>query len=187
MADHIHDLVVHILWGPSTASVEDKIANSKTLGDGHITGGSMVLDPAAHLDPLSACDSGEKISCSSACGVNGSSNGAIAITEGNDNMADAAPDAAEEKISFAITIINHSITVDGHTSHSMDALKENTISLGFSSESNKAVIRIVEAIHSGESIELTMSNMLSCPHILGGKEAKPEHMESEENSADAIP
>lgn len=40
------------------------MANSKSLGDGHITGSSLVNDPAAHFDRLSACDSGEKSSCS---------------------------------------------------------------------------------------------------------------------------
>lgn len=64
MADPIHDLVVHILCGSSTASVLEKHAISKALGDGHVTGSSMVLDPAAHLDRLGACDSGEKISYS---------------------------------------------------------------------------------------------------------------------------
>lgn len=64
MADPIHDLVVHILWGSSTASVLEKHASSKSLGDGHITGSSILLDPAAHLDRLGAWDSGEKISYS---------------------------------------------------------------------------------------------------------------------------
>lgn len=89
-------------------------------------------------------------------------------------------------MAFTIAIINHSITVDGHTSHGIESLKEMAISLGFSIETDKAEIRIVEAIYKGESIDLAMSDIVSCPHIKSGSEAKPEHMNSEELSAEAM-
>lgn len=82
--------------------------------------------------------------------------------------------------------MNHSKTVDGHTSHGIDTLKEMAISLGFSIESSEAEIRIVEAIHNGESISFAISDIGSCPHICSGEEAEPEHIISEMDSAEAM-
>lgn len=89
-------------------------------------------------------------------------------------------------MAFTMAIINHSITVDGHTPHGMESLKESAISLGFSIETDKAIIRIVEAIYNGESMELAISDIVSWPHINSGSEAEPVHIMSEELSAEAM-